>query len=222
MHTQPAVLWDLDGTLIDSLDYHWQAWQETVAKEGYTLSKERFVASFGQRSETAIYNYCSNDLSLDEARRIVDAKQQRYRELVREHGVVLLPGASEWLQQLKSLGWRQALATSASILDAEVILAVTNLTDLFDAVVGAESVQKSKPDPEVFLFAAHKLGVPTHRCIVVEDSPVGIQAAQAAQMQAIGVLTSHQNLTADYLVKSLSDLNLGIFQQLLEKAAQSN
>ena len=84
MHTQPAVLWDLDGTLIDSLDYHWQAWQETVAHEGYILSKERFVASFGQRSETAIYNYCSSDLSIDEARRIVEAKQQRYRELVRE------------------------------------------------------------------------------------------------------------------------------------------
>lgn len=210
-----AILWDLDGTLIDSTEYHWEAWRDTVANEGYQLTREQFISCFGQRSETAVYTYCRQDLPLNEAERIVEAKQQRYREIIRTQGIALYPGANSLLENLKNSGWKQALATSASAQDVETILTVLNLGTFFDTWVSAESVKESKPNPEIFLLAANRLNLSNQNCIVVEDSAVGIEAGKRAGMKTIGVLSSHKHLPADYIVENLAQLSLSVFKHLL-------
>lgn len=217
MNPNHAVLWDLDGTLIDSTDYHWRAWQETIEKEGYILSREKFISCFGQRSETAIYTYCREDLPLAEAQRIVANKQSCYREIIRNHKIELVPNAKALLMGLKLNQWLQALATSASSQDVELILGVLNLENHFDTWVSAEAVKESKPNPEVFLLAADRLKVKPQNCIVVEDSAAGIEAAQLAGMKSIGVLSSHKTLSANYVVKNLSEITLNTFNYLLNQ-----
>src|ERR1051325_5039358 len=117
-----AVLWDVDGTLIDSAEYHWLTWRETLAGEGYELTRAKFDASFGQRNDAILRGYFGEDLSDDEVARIGDAKEARYRELVVTRGIEPLPGARRWLEKLKAEGWRQALASSAPRLNLEAIL----------------------------------------------------------------------------------------------------
>lgn len=217
MSAKYAVLWDLDGTLIDSTEYHWKAWRQTVEKEGFLLTREQFIACFGQRSETAVYSYCSADLSLADAQRIVENKQSLYREIIHNQGISLVNGADSLLKELKNIGWKQALATSAGSQDVVIILKALKLETMFDTWLSAESVKESKPNPEIFLLAASRLQVEPKNCIVVEDSAVGIQAAQKAGMKSIGVLSSHKNLSADYVISSLSELSLNVFKDLLTK-----
>src|SRR5262249_25333573 len=146
-----AVLWDMDGTLLDSADYHWLSWRDVLAEEGFELTRERFVESFGRRNDATLRAYFGDEFPLSEIERIGSIKEERYREMVRRRGVDFLPGVGNWLTRLRDLGWRQALASSASLLNVETILEALNIVDRFDAIVSAEDVQTGKPDPEVFL-----------------------------------------------------------------------
>jgi len=210
-----AVLWDLDGTLIDSSEYHWQSWREALAAEGCDLTYERFAVYFGQRNDVIVRGYLGPDAPAGDIERIGDAKEVRYRHLVRTRGVQLLPGVQRWLTRLRQDGWRQAIASSAPRLNIETILDVLDLAGRFDAVVSAEDVQRGKPDPQVFLVAAERVAVPPARCIVVEDAPAGVQAAHRAGMRAIGVRSVHTALQADRLVQSLDELPDDAFDRLL-------
>jgi len=214
-----AVIWDLDGTLIDSGEYHWLAWQETLAGEGYDLTRERFAASFGQRNDAVLRSYFGPDLSVSEIERIGAAKEARYRELVRTRGIELLPGVRHWLARLKAEGWRQAIATSAPQLNIAAIIEVLHVEGLFDAVVSAEDVERGKPDPEIFLAAAAKVATPPARCIVVEDAPAGVEGGRRAGMATIGVLSTHAHLEADSVVASLDQLPVDAFDRLLRDRA---
>src|SRR3990172_8841533 len=166
-----AVLWDMDGTLIDSHEYHWLAWRDTLAAEGYRLTHELFAATFGQRNDTILRTFFGPDFPLSEVDRIGAIKEARYRALVRTQGIDLLPGTRRWLDRLKAEGWRQAIASSAPRLNLETILDVLRIANWFEAIVSAEDVQRGKPDPQVFLVAAARVGAPPRRCIVVEDAP---------------------------------------------------
>jgi beta-phosphoglucomutase-like phosphatase (HAD superfamily) len=108
-----AIIWDLDGTLIDSSAYHWEAWQEVMTAENLSLTYEEYVADFGKRNDEILRGRLGPDLTDGDIARITGAKEERYRELVRSRGLKLLPGAGYWLQQLKADQWLQALATSS-------------------------------------------------------------------------------------------------------------
>jgi beta-phosphoglucomutase len=210
-----AVLWDMDGTLLDSADYHWLAWREVLAAEGFELTRERFAESFGRRNDATLRAYFGEGLPLSEVERIGSIKEERYRDMVHSQGVELLPGVANWLARLKADGWRQALASSASVLNVEAILGGLEIADLFDATVSAEDVQTGKPDPEVFLVAAARLSASPARCIVIEDAPAGIQAARLAGMRSIGVLSTHSSLPADVVVRTLDELPDDAFDCLI-------
>jgi beta-phosphoglucomutase len=214
-HIDRAVLWDMDGTLLDSAGYHFLAWRETLAAEGFNLTREQFLATFGQRNDHILRSLFGQDLPTSEIERIGEAKEARLRELIKKRGAVLLPGVQRWLRKLRNDGWRQAIASSAPLLNIETILDVLNIGDCFDAIVSAEDVQRGKPDPEVFLTAAAKLCVPAARCIVVEDAPAGIEAAHRAGMRTIGVGPQHSRLPADIAVQSLEELPDDAFENLL-------
>jgi beta-phosphoglucomutase len=122
----------------------------------------------------------------------------------------------DWLARLREAGWRQALASSAPPLNIEVALEVLGLGRFLDAVVGADDVGRGKPDPAIFLEAARRLGIPSSRCVVVEDAPAGVEGARRAGMKSIGVLSDHHAaLQADLVVASLDRLPPTAFAELL-------
>ena len=212
-----AVLWDWDGTLVDSGKYHWLSWREALAAEGYDLTFEDFVASFGQRNAAILRGYLGPDLSDSEIERICAVKEAHFRHLVKTRGIQLLPGVHCWLTRLRGEGWRQAIASSAPRLNIEMILETLNLTRYFDALVSAEDVQRGKPDPQVFLVAAQRVAVPPARCIVVEDAPVGVESARRAGMRVMGVRSTHATLQADWTMQTLDDLPHDAFDRLLRR-----
>jgi HAD superfamily hydrolase (TIGR01509 family) len=210
-----AVLWDVDGTLVDSAEYHWLTWREVLSREGYDLKRNQFRASFGQRNDEILQHYFGPDLPVTEIERIGAAKEGLYRELIRARGIKPLPGVRRWVEKLKADRWRQAIASSAPLLNVDTILDALGFEKYFEAIAAAEDVERGKPDPQIFLVAASKLDVPTTRCIVVEDAPAGVEAARRASMCSIGVLTSQAALEADLTVHTLAELSDDAFDRLL-------
>ena len=209
-----AVLWDVDGTLIDSSEYHWLSWRDALAAESFPLTRERFAETFGQRNDEILRAYFPRRTP-EEIARVGDAKEVRYRELIRERGITLLPGVRRWLDRLQRDGWLQAVASSAPRLNLDAIMSALSLEDYFAAVASAEDVTAGKPDPQVFLAAARKLSVAPSACVVVEDAPAGTEAARRARMRSIGVLSSHAELRADIVVRTLEELPDNAFNELL-------
>jgi beta-phosphoglucomutase len=209
-----AVLWDLDGTLADSEEYHWLAWRDTIAPEGVQITYDQFLASFGQKNDRILRDWLGPATDPARIQRIGDAKEAEYRRLARERGLTPLPGAAEWIQHLKRAGWKQAIASSAPRENVEVMLAALDLASFFDAVIAAEDVTAGKPDPQVFRAAAFRVHVPPSHCIVVEDAAAGIEAARRANMRCIGVSRTTQ-LDADVFVSSLDELLPTSFDALL-------
>lgn len=210
-----GVIWDMDGTLIDSTQYHWISWRDALAAEDYHLTYEQFVASYGQRNVNILRGYFGEDLPMSEVNRMSDVKENHYREMVRTQGLTLLPGVQHWLDHLRQQGWQQAIATSAPRANLETIIDVLNIGDYFGALLSAEDVDAGKPDPQVFLLAASRLDVPPQRCIVVEDSPAGLEGGRRGGMHTIGVLTSHDELAADVVVPTLDKLPGETFNELV-------
>jgi len=209
-----AVLWDLDGTLVNSEEYHWQSWRDALAPEGLAITYEQFLASFGMKNEPIMRLWLGAGYTPERAVRIAEAKEADYRRLAQLHGLTPLPGAREWVARLKATGWRQAIATSAPRANAEVMLGALEMTALFDAIVVAEDVSHGKPDPEPFLVAAARVDVQPARAIVVEDAVAGIEGARRAGMKSVGV-NARQPLGADVNVASLVDLTPDAFDRLV-------
>jgi HAD superfamily hydrolase (TIGR01509 family) len=210
-----AVLWDMDGTLLDSAEYHWLAWHAVLNSESFDLAHHQFVATFGQRNDTILREWLGADLPISEIDRISDAKEARYRALVQAGGITLLPGVEHWLMRLQADGWRQAIASAAPRANVEAIVAALDIAAYFAAISSAEDVQRGKPDPQVFLVAAERVGVPPARCIVIEDAPAGLLGAQRGGMRAIGVRSSHADLQADIVVDTLAELPDDAFERLI-------
>ena len=212
--TPRAVLWDLDGTLVDSEEFHWQSWRDKLAPEGLSITHEQFLASFGKKNDPIMREWLGDGYTPERAVRLAEAKEDDYRRLVAEHGLTALPGAREWLRALHAAGWRQAIVTSAPSANAAVMLRALGLGEVFETVVTAEDVSHGKPDPEVFLKAASRLVVPPSHAIVVEDAAAGIEGARRAGMKCVGV-SRHITLDADVRVKSLTELAPDAFERLL-------
>ena len=209
-----AVLWDLDGTLIDSGDYHWRAWRDTMRGEAFDLTHQQFLDSFGQKNDRILRTWLGDHVSPKDIQRIGDAKEALYRQFARAEGLTSLPGSLEWVRRLREHGWRQAIASSAPRANVDVMLEAAGIADLIDAVVSAEDVSAGKPDPQVFLAAAARLHVQPDRCVVVEDAAAGIEGAKRGGMKSIGVSTSAV-LHADVFVRSLAELPEDVFDRLL-------
>ena len=212
-----AVLWDMDGTLIDSEEFHWISWRETLAQEGVTITHDQFLASFGQRNDSILPQWLGAAAAPERIARIGNAKEELYRDLVRANGMPPLPGVSTWVLRLHEQGWLQAIASSAPRSNIEVVLEALGAAHCFQGVVSAEDVRRGKPDPEVYLAAASRVGATPDRCIVVEDAAAGIEGARSAGMRSIGVSHNGKYLRADIVVQSLDLLDTDAFDRLLRK-----
>jgi len=211
-----GVLWDLDGTLIDSAESHYLAWRETLAERGRDHSREEFFRGFGKRNDLVLRAIFGDALAPEEAARLADIKEERYRRHVREHGVALCAGATDWLTRLKGKGFRQALATSAPPANVTVVVDILGLERYIDATASAEDVERGKPDPAIFFEAARRIGVSPERCVVMEDTPPGLEAARRAGMRSVGILSEHYpELEAHVVVPSLEALPHGAIEELV-------
>lgn len=210
-----AVLWDMDGTLVDSGGLHFAAWREILRGLGRDLARAEFDATFGQRNDAILRRLLDPAIGAADVARIGDEKEARYRALVADRGIQPLAGALAWLRRLAAAGWRQAIASSGPRANAEAIVGALGLHGAFAAVAAAEDVAHGKPHPEVFLVAAARLGVAPPRCVVVEDAPPGVEAGRRAGMPTIGVLSTHARLDADRVVAALTDLDPDAFERML-------
>ena len=210
-----AVLWDMDGTLIDSEEFHWISWRDTMANEGIPITHEQFLSSFGQRNDSIIPRWLGTSSTPERMERISAAKEEMYRNLIRKHGMAMLPGVAGWVHRLHEEGWVQAIASAAPRPNIDVILEALSAGHYFQGIVSAEDVHKGKPDPEVYLLAASRVGATPARSIVVEDAVAGVEGARNAGMRSIGVSRNGKQLPADVVVQSLELLSPDAFDVLL-------
>jgi beta-phosphoglucomutase len=216
MSVPRAVLWDMDGTLIDSEEVHWISWRDTMAKEGIVITREQFLASFGQRNDSIVPRWLGAAATPERIERIANAKEELYRQLIRRDGVSALPGVASWLHRLQQRGWLQVIASSAPRANVEAVLEALGAAHFFQGIVSAEDVRAGKPDPEVYRTAASRVGASPDRCIVVEDAVAGIEGARRAGMRSIGVSHTGRHLPANVVVRSLDLLDSDAFETLLQ------
>ena len=210
-----AVIWDVDGTLIDSGEAHWQSWREIFAADGLDdLDYATFITWFGRRNDDILESRFP-DSTPEWRMEIAERKEAHYREGLARAASVIQPGVNEWLEQLAADGWKLGIGSSAAAPNLEIILAQAGWNETFGAVLSREDVQDGKPHPEVFLTAAARLGVDPDRAIVVEDAAAGILGAHRAGMRTIGVGTHYNEIGAMVAVPTLDLLARDAFDQLL-------
>jgi beta-phosphoglucomutase family hydrolase len=186
-----AVIFDMDGVLVDSGAHHRQAWRAVLDELGVAPAQPEFWrVTIGRPSVEAVPFLLGRPIPPAEAYRVAARKQEHYRRLSRE-GPLTVRGVAAFVDALVARGVPRAVATSASIVDADPLLRRLGLRDRFEVLVAAEDVRRGKPDPEVYLLAAEGLRVPPAHCVVFEDAVVGVQAARSAGMRVIGVSTAH-------------------------------
>lgn len=185
-----AFIFDMDGTIVDNMRVHNQTWQTVLADEGVQIDIDEFNRqTTGKKTPEILRLYLGERATGDEIQRISDKKETIYRQVFRPYlrAIAGLPG---FLEQARRLGVPLALATSAGKVNIEYTLTGTGLKAYFDVLVGGEEVQHGKPDPEIFLMAAQRLGIPPQRCLVFEDALLGVEAACRAGMKAIAITTT--------------------------------
>jgi beta-phosphoglucomutase len=203
-----GVIFDMDGVLVDSYQAHFESWRQMAAEYGLSMTEPQFRATFGRTSRDIIRNlWGEGAIPADQADAADDRKELYYRRIV-EKAFPAMPGASELLSQLAQAGFKMAIGSSGP--PANVSLAIDRLgKGLFGAVVTGREVTRGKPDPQVFVLAADKLGVSPRCCAVVEDAPAGVEAALRAGMYAIaltGTAARDKLSHAHWVVDSLSQI----------------
>jgi beta-phosphoglucomutase family hydrolase len=216
MSVSRAVLWDMDGTLVDSEEFHWISWQQALANEGISITPVQFFSTFGQRNDSILRQWLDAGATRERMERIAKAKEEIYRDLIRRDGILALPGVAHWVRRLHQEGWLQAVASAAPRANIVAVLEALSATHVFQGIVSADDVRHGKPDPEVYLTAAARVGVSPDRCIVVEDAFAGVEGARRAGMRSIGVSHNGVHLPADIVVPSLEFLDSNAFDKLLE------
>ncbi len=214
-----AVIFDLDGVMVDTGPYHFQAWQKALADFGLQMTEEQFRSTFGMRNQEIIRTIFGSRFTPEQVEEIGRRKDAIYRELIYRH-LTPMPGLLRLIQDLKAKRFRIAVATSTSRANASLILKTLKLEHEIDAIVTEEDVENGKPDPEIFLKAAEKCLAQPENCVVLEDSPAGVQAARAAGMKVIALTTTRppeELREADLVVENLMVLTPEIIESLLEK-----
>jgi beta-phosphoglucomutase family hydrolase len=206
-----GAIFDWDGVIVDSSSHHEESWERLARETGFTLPEGHFKKGFGMKNEFIIPNVLHWSKRPEEIQQLSFRKEALYREILLEWGIHPLPGVTEWLAELKRHGIPCAIGSSTHRLNIETILKMLAFKDCFKAIVTAEDVSHGKPDPEVFLTAAERIGLNPSRCIVFEDALVGIEAAHRAGMKVVAVATTNpiEALNAaDLAVHRLDELSV--------------
>ena len=209
--TSWAAIFDWDGVIVDSSRAHELSWEQLARAEGRTLPADHFKRSFGMRNEQIFPDILRWTTEPAEIKRLALLKERLYRDILRQSGIAPIPGVTEFLGQLRTASVPCAIGSSTPRENIDCVMEMIKLRDRFRVIVAGEDVTRGKPNPEVFLLAASKLGVAPERCVVFEDAHVGIEAARAAGIKVVGVATTHpaESLAdADRVVQRLDELGL--------------
>ena len=167
---------------------HWRSYQKTFEAEGRPFPLEEYLrVAIGAPREQVI-RAVLGDLPEAKMKHLMAEKERHVREYLRDVGIATIPGALDFVRALRSRGAKTAVASASRTPD--LILGSVQALDLFDAIIGRGEVARSKPHPDLYIHAAHVLKVPSSECLVVEDSPVGIDAARAAGMNVLALTTT--------------------------------
>ena len=212
-----AVIFDLDGVLTDTAEYHYRAWRRLAEEEGLPFSREdnEKLRGVSRRASLELILKGSSR-SEEEMLEMMDRKNSYYRSLIKTmDSEDLLPGALEIVKQLRRLEVKLALASASK--NARDVVERLNLEDYFEIIADGNSVEKAKPAPDLFLFVADKLKVAPRCAVVVEDAEAGIEAALAAKMAAVGIGPHERVGKADLFYKSVSEIDVSDLLSLLPK-----
>ncbi len=210
---QIAVIFDMDGVIVDNHRYHLDAWLSFFEKYAIRMSEQDYKQKInGRTMQEILPGLLEKELSPDEIHQYGEEKETLYRDLYRKH-IAATPGLSSFLETLRQQQVPYAVATSAPPANVKFTLEHTGLISRFPVIVDATMVSKGKPNPEVYLTAARKLDMPSERCVVFEDAILGIQAGKNAGAKVVGVATTHtrQELEAentDLIIDNFEGLSL--------------
>ncbi len=218
-HDPPiGVIFDMDGVLIDSADAHFQSWCLLARENNTRVTHDHFTQTFGRQNQDVI-PILFGDVNDRRLRELADRKEALYRDLIRKDPP-LVKGAASLIRSLNEQGARVAIGSSGPLENIRLVISALQVDDRIATIVSSDDVTRGKPDPQVFIMAAERLGVPPGRCVVIEDAPVGIQAARAAGMRSVGVLLYHTAEAlgeSDLNVTELADLSAETVLQLVRE-----
>jgi beta-phosphoglucomutase family hydrolase len=189
MKNSSGFIFDMDGTLVDSMPYHTLSWQQLLGELGVKMTGEEIERRNHGILPEVIRNLLGDQLTQSEVVAIGERKEELYRAIYNPH-LQLLTGCQEFLEQAYQLDVAMAVATMANNVNVAFVLDGLEIRDYFKVVIGEEDVQRGKPSPESFLFAAQGLQLPPENCIVFEDSLAGVEAAQRAGMKVVFLSTT--------------------------------
>jgi beta-phosphoglucomutase len=211
-----ALIFDLDGVLVDTAKYHFIAWKKLADELNIPFTEtdnEKLKGVSRMDSLDIILNLGGLSLTAEEKMALADRKNAWFVEFVNSMSPAeIFPGVKELLQSLRQAGIRIALASSSK--NASTVLKLLKIDSLFDVVVDGTMVQQAKPNPELFLLAAKQLGEQPVDCIVVEDAEAGVEAAKRAGMKCIGVGDARILTKADWVVAKIADFKLSDLEKL--------
>ena len=203
-----GVLWDMDGVLVDTGEFHIRSWQDVLDDYGIAFDRMKFQQALGMNNAGTIELLLGHKPDARLVEEIATRKEECFRQLMQGQ-VTPLPGVLDWLQRWHDQHIPMAVASSASSENIDFIIDALHIRSFFHSLVSGANIP-GKPDPAVFLSAAQHLGLPPTSCIVIEDSIAGVEAARRAGMKCIAVTTTnpaHALTAADLVVSSLLELN---------------
>jgi len=211
-----ACLFDLDGVLVDTAVYHYQAWKRLANTMGFDFTEEQNEQLKGVsrvESLNKILDWGNVEKTDAEKEELATLKNSWYVDMITKMTPAeVLPGTVDFLQAIHKAGYKLALGSASK--NSGIILERTNLAHFFDEIVDGNMVTKSKPDPEVFLKGAELLGFKPDECVVFEDAVAGVEAAKRGGMKAIGIGEKSLLTEADVVVSGLDKLTVKDLEEL--------
>lgn len=210
-----AFLFDLDGVIIDSSEFHKKSWMVLMSSNGINFSEEDFKRTFGKRNEEILKEYFPN-LPEREIKRMSYEKEELYRKFAKCN-IKPIDGSIEIIKFIKEKGFKLALVSSTPRENIDFIFKELNLGEIFNTVVSGTDIKVGKPNPECYLVAAQKLDIKPQKCYVVEDSEHGLQAGKSAGSKCIGITTTHKELkNADIVIKNFKEMKEFLSEVILK------
>ncbi len=207
-----AILWDLDGTIVDTSACHIYTWEKALIKHGIEFDRSAFVENFGRKSASLLTALLGFEPDNDLMMKIIDEKESLFRQIAADW-ITLIPGVETWLNDAQRLNYRQAIASSAPMENINTMLEIMNLENYFDTLVSGDDLP-AKPHPDVFLLAADTLGIPPENCLVIEDAIAGVVGAQRAGMACIAVSTTHPSEELEQADLVIQDFTVPLLETL--------
>lgn len=213
-----AVIWDMDGVIVDTALYHLKAWQNVFQEKSITFTESDFRQSFRQRNDAIIKSVLGAAISPDEIKAVASKKETDFRFQIGQD-IKLLPGVVKLILALGKRGVKMALASSAPRENIQLIFARLGIENCFQAIVNDNDVSEGKPNPQVFLLAAQRLDAAPKKCVAIEDAIAGVTAAKRAGMYCVAVTTTNPRehlMEADLVVESLESVAVNDLEALVD------